>query len=570
MDHNQKKFPFHFLRFIFSLPFLFSLLSCTSPTETPTGTLTGTVSLEGQSDFSNITVALYDLAYLDTTITRINAQYPNIGIKITQHTEFDHRLQSPVKSTETLADGSFELTKISTGTYNLVAMKAGFGFKYLYEITIDEGDNELSELTELTPRSPLLKTIEGKKKSNRLSEEISQGHSTKSLPNNNPVISTSVEKSNISHFSFPISRRTSDITLFPELHISGNISEDITVLPNHHLIIDDDTVFIPNTSSLTIHPGAVIRINPGVDLTIHGNLLAQGEENNMFWITSNHGFEVRGEERSEKGKDTSHFPFPISRNSIELYNSMELSSIASVSVDLITWGKWDYATTCLLNKVNNLHIQNGIFRNGVCGFKSTGVDSTFCEKLLVEKCIGESEGGIYFFFTTEGSIKRNIFHNNKAGLKIKDMSNPEICENAIVFNEYGMELFASNSFIHNNSFENNSYGLRISGISSPNITLNNISSDISILIGYNGYYPNATPIIYNNNLKCYEYYYLILNHNALDISAQHNYYYTQNIEEIDLKIYDKDNYPPEQQYNIGTIIYLPILDSFDQNAGINN
>lgn len=38
-------------------------------------------------------------------------------------------------------------------------------------------------------------------------------------------------------------------------------------------------------------PGAVVRINPGKDLTIHGNLKAQGEENNMFWITSNAGFE---------------------------------------------------------------------------------------------------------------------------------------------------------------------------------------------------------------------------------------------------------------------------------------
>ena len=139
---------FHFFFFLFSFFFLFfAITSCSSPTETPKGSLTGTVSLEGQSDFSNITVALYELAYLDTTITRINQQYPHIGVIINQHTEFDHRLQSQIKQSETLADGSFEIKKIPTGTFNLVAQKADFGFKYLLEVEILEGDNLLAERT---------------------------------------------------------------------------------------------------------------------------------------------------------------------------------------------------------------------------------------------------------------------------------------------------------------------------------------------------------------------------------------------------------------------------------------
>ncbi len=386
---------------------IFILASCSTPTETPKGDLTGTVNLQGLSDHSGITITLYDLAYLDTTIVRINNQYPQIGVHIYQHTEFDHRLQSPVKSVETLSDGSFELSKIPTGTYNLVAMKADFGFKYMCEIEINEGDNELSQ----------------------------------------------------------------QIDLFEELNISGNISDDIVVAPDHHLIIDDDTVFIPG-SSLTIHPGAIIRINPGADLTIHGNLLAQGEENNMFWITSNDGF--------ENSQRTTH-NLTLSNREIGLYNSMELSSIATVENDLITWGKWDYANTCLLNQVNNLHVQNGIFRNGRCGLYSVAVDSTFCGNLLAQNCFGESEGGIKYLNINDGEISNSIFCNSFNGIITKLEFKGIIKLNYFYNNNNGIEIWDNNGIIEHNYLERNSH-------CDVHFTLNhNIITD-TLKIMYNSFY----------------------------------------------------------------------------------
>jgi hypothetical protein len=66
---------------------------CTkNPTSSLTGTLTGTVKLEGQRDHSGVTVALYELAELDTSIVRLNQEYPNVAFPIFQVTEFDHRL----------------------------------------------------------------------------------------------------------------------------------------------------------------------------------------------------------------------------------------------------------------------------------------------------------------------------------------------------------------------------------------------------------------------------------------------------------------------------------------------
>ena len=113
------------------------ILSCAkSPTSPNTGTLTGTVLLEGEEDHSGITVAFYRLAELDTTILRYNREYPNVGFPISQATEFDHRQSEVAAEAKTKQDGSFEIAGVEEGTYNLVAEKVGFGWKYIYNISI--------------------------------------------------------------------------------------------------------------------------------------------------------------------------------------------------------------------------------------------------------------------------------------------------------------------------------------------------------------------------------------------------------------------------------------------------
>ena len=85
-----------------------------NPTEHKTGTLTGTVLLEGKQDHSGITVALYKLVELDTTILRYNREYPNVGLPLSQATEFvyppgfwrNHRLGEVAAEAKTKKDGS--------------------------------------------------------------------------------------------------------------------------------------------------------------------------------------------------------------------------------------------------------------------------------------------------------------------------------------------------------------------------------------------------------------------------------------------------------------------------------
>lgn len=124
-----------------------------------TGILKGKVSLLNDSgdsiwdpvDFAGATVALYEPAVLDSTITRINREYPSIGVIISQATDFDHRYQEPVAETISAADGSFELKEIEPGTYNLAVFKEDWGIVYRYGIQIGKGESvELMDL-ELYP-----------------------------------------------------------------------------------------------------------------------------------------------------------------------------------------------------------------------------------------------------------------------------------------------------------------------------------------------------------------------------------------------------------------------------------
>ena len=66
---SGKLYILHFAFYIIFIQILLNISGCSSSTETPTGKLSGFVNLEDMDDHSGIVVALYELAYLDTTIT---------------------------------------------------------------------------------------------------------------------------------------------------------------------------------------------------------------------------------------------------------------------------------------------------------------------------------------------------------------------------------------------------------------------------------------------------------------------------------------------------------------------
>jgi len=123
------------------------LLSCSkNGTESNDNTITvsGKVTLEGQSDHSGVTVRLYKPVTLDTALVRINQQYPNIGVKISQETEFDHRQETASYSTTTNANGDWRIENVAAGTYNVIAEKDGFGWRYTFDVKVENSVGSLN------------------------------------------------------------------------------------------------------------------------------------------------------------------------------------------------------------------------------------------------------------------------------------------------------------------------------------------------------------------------------------------------------------------------------------------
>ncbi len=503
------------LIFILCSLIFFTITFC-SNTGPQTGTLSGTINLEGQSDHSGIIIGIYKLAELDPDIVEANQKWPHIGVIINQMTEFDHRFGTLIKTGETDASGYFEIKDIPTGVYNVVAIKDSFGFRYIYNVQINDGNNELS--------------AKNKDKRSKIKSE------------------NSTDVLNLSSLVFDLNNRTSDLTLFPETTISSDISTPTTFLSHHHYIIEQDIIV---DDELIIQPGAVVRLNEGKEITSYGTFNAVGEYENFIWFTKNDGF---SENLSTIEPDSNYI---WDRVALEPYSQAQ-----------VQWCKFDWANIGLLNHVNGFEISDCIFRESNCGFKAEDVDSTFCSNLLCRDILNESEAAIYFYQVANGLIEKNVMHDCENGMIIKDESSPEVNNNYISNCNNGVDIsHGSSSDIHNNEISCFDYSIYIAHYSDSIIEKNNFNSKIGIRI-YN--FGDRQSEIHNNNLNCSKYaielkadYCTPIYYN---INAENNYYYTNNENEIEKILYDKYD---GNQYIEGEVFYIPFLTQEYPYAGIH-
>jgi hypothetical protein len=146
---------FKLLHIFLSILLLFALLSCSNPNEVEKASITGKVLLVGDkdtpenelNDYSDVTISLYNLVVLDTNLVRLNREYPNIGVKISQETEFDFRVSEPVKTVKSDSKGYFKIDKVASREYNLVVSKPNWGPRVLYNVAVSKANNaELGEI----------------------------------------------------------------------------------------------------------------------------------------------------------------------------------------------------------------------------------------------------------------------------------------------------------------------------------------------------------------------------------------------------------------------------------------
>ena len=82
MSIKYSKLNITIITIFFILYFVFFINTCSDPSSNDKITFSGTVTLEDTTDFSGVTVSLYEPVELDTALVRINEEYPNIGVQI--------------------------------------------------------------------------------------------------------------------------------------------------------------------------------------------------------------------------------------------------------------------------------------------------------------------------------------------------------------------------------------------------------------------------------------------------------------------------------------------------------
>ncbi|GEM_PF-1867639 len=226
--------------------FLFCFTGCSKTTSPKYGSLSGTVTLTNDTgntalnpvDYSGVTVALYHRATLDTTIVRINGRHTNIGVQISQRTEFDHRLQNAILTASTDGAGNFTLSRITPGTYNLVVFKAGWGVRYVYNVPVAEGQNTV-------PASRENPSLQGNPSENR-----------------------------------------SGIVLYPVTELSGFVSENFVFQGSHNYLVTDNLTF---TGSVVFSPGTQVWVNPAKRISFYANITTPDTDEDFVLVTTAYG-----------------------------------------------------------------------------------------------------------------------------------------------------------------------------------------------------------------------------------------------------------------------------------------
>jgi hypothetical protein len=353
---------------------LFMVVSaCDSSTSPKTGTLTGRVELVNDTgnpeldpaDYSGVTIALYELAKPDTIVTNAMAAFPSVGFPIDQNSEFDHRLNVRIAETTSDASGAFVLSKVPYGTYNLVILKSGWGFRYKYSIIID-------------------------------------GESS----------------------SVPID----DLILYPERVVSGYFQGTLVLDDWRHLLVPDDVLISPE-SSLSLGSNAVVRINPGKKIDIMGGLHASASHGSMFRVTSNDGLFLTHKRASQDilpyhsinllgtsivdGGMISNgmFSFATIGLSSQLQHALNVNNCSFLSREYGFWASASSPAIAAYSIFKSIATAN----NGISFYAGGGGDIT-------RNLILSAKTGIRCEANSNPPITNNVIINSESGIELFDSS----------------------------------------------------------------------------------------------------------------------------------------------------
>ncbi len=469
------------------------LFSCTKATEsTPTWIISGTVTLVNDTGNANktphnnagITVCVYQLAELDSTLVRLNLQNPSIGTVINQKTEFDHRLQAPVSYTVTDSSGHFEIANIPNGEYNIVIFKEGWGMRYILNHQASES-------------SPL------------------------------------------------------EVELFPETTLSGVIDSNVILKSFHNYIVTEHVTLL-NNASIVFEGNSLLRINPGKNIDVYGEIAFNGSAESPIIITSN----------DKLNTITKYEP-----GNIAYFGRVRVCTEGNINNNIISNIILSFSLNGISNYVNGVLFSKNFSKHSQHAYTAESVNNSSTENCTFNKVDKPIR---YNFAPSKNSyIQKNNIINCQTGIILENQSSPQISNNFILNSETGIYSYnICESKINNNLISSLTIGIAVVGQCNENIEFNTIYSEKCIDIPAHGSLFDSVAQITNNNLKCSTFYIYLGLKNSLNINATNNYYFDTNLPTILNSIFDRSDMVPSDPYyyETGFVNVEPIKQDFISTA----
>ena len=460
-NHSLFKIPCLLIVLIISI-LLMTVVSCDKTTKAKTGSLSGQVVLLNDTenpsldpvDYSGITVALYELADLDTTVVRINQEYPNIGIHIGQETEFDHRLQNPVAVVTSDATGNFTFKKIPIGDYNLVAFKEGWSVLYLHKQAV-ANTNKDSYL----------------------------------LGDSGSIIEQNVK---------------AQLTLYPALVLPSMISSEYVFKENHLYLINQDLIAL---SDVIMEGGAQIALGEGVRADFHGKVTFNDNSKYVKFFSRD------SIHTSAKAQGPLYHYDKVSFLGTYDYVVKTLI-IEQLMNGLVIRGGASSVENCIFRKSGSLgleaqgsmlNVENSLFMNN--GFRGLTVSTVLH---LSNSVLYRNEEACHMN-RANSTINNNYWSDNKKAVKFL-MGEHSIIHNVFDRNVYTLSPSASNPYIAYNEFYKNSHDIETNAFyieeflyCNPQVEYNNFFQSVFYvhLVGRNVFYDDVSSQLGVNQNQLY-------------------------------------------------------------------
>lgn len=200
---------------------LVMLFSCVDSTKIKEGAIIGRVVLDGEDYHAEIDVLVYHAESIPSELLFYKMQFPLLDCPLSDSLFFDHRINKPVMYSKTDSQGNFKINKIPVKEYIVVVKKDGWGFSYVYNVDLENIDDNSVDLGEMT--------------------------------------------------------------LFPEIVLPQHITNTFTLETNKSYVVEHDTILFEN-SHLVIEGGAKLFVKPGHELISHGKISCP-EDNEMAFFS---------------------------------------------------------------------------------------------------------------------------------------------------------------------------------------------------------------------------------------------------------------------------------------------